>query len=86
MHLLSKIQVINNVTVTKWMLGCFHTYNYVDEPQTSKLILSSHIPVTSQTLLYSLSAPCIEAEFQYGKTGELPGERETAERQNMCFT
>jgi hypothetical protein len=68
------------------MLGCFHTYHYVDKPQTPKLILSPHVPFMSQTLLSTMPAPYIEAEFQYSKTGELAGGRGTTERQNMCFT
>jgi len=68
------------------MLGSFHTYHYVDKPQTPKLILSSNVPFMSQALLSSVLAPCIEREFQYGKKGDLSGKRATAERQNMCFT
>jgi hypothetical protein len=32
------------------MLGCFHTYHYVDKPQTPKFILLPHVPFTSHTL------------------------------------
>ena len=63
------------------MLGCFHTYHYVDKPQTPKLILLPHVPFMSQTLLCASIMHCSRVSMLgYSKIGELAGVQATAER------